>query len=152
MGEFVSTEKAHYTLAKKVAELGHYKDGSTKDITLGYWFGELRLDIRTWKDGALGKGITLNEEEVRLLRKALAEVNFGMPDEPVKEEKQVGMRYAVETADGNLAWVNEEDLAAFEEGQERLKRGEHPPRHEERVEEMMQWFRRASQKGKKASE
>ena len=52
----------------------------TKKVTLGEWEGvqELRLDIRKWDENDnMGKGITLNEDEVRVLRRILAETDFG---------------------------------------------------------------------------
>jgi len=53
----------------------------TKEVTLGYWGmgngSELRLDIRKWENGVLGKGISLTEDEVRRLRDILDASLFG---------------------------------------------------------------------------
>lgn len=49
----------------------------TKEVTLGYWDGELRLDIRKWENLDLGKGISLTEDEVRRLREILDATLFG---------------------------------------------------------------------------
>lgn len=53
----------------------------TKEVTLGYWDmsngSELRLDIRKWENGDLGKGISLTEDEVRRLRDILDASLFG---------------------------------------------------------------------------
>ena len=79
MADFISMSEANYTLKKVVGSLCPVsKDGVDKRVTLGYWNGEMRLDIRRWQDGInLGKGITLNEAEVRELRKILANTDFG---------------------------------------------------------------------------
>ena len=56
--------------------LGTYGD-TTKEVTLGYWNGEYRLDIRKWEGGHLGMGISLTEDEVRILRDHLDKILFG---------------------------------------------------------------------------
>ena len=65
-----------YRLERKFEPLGAYGD-KTKEVTLGYWDGEYRLDIRKWENGDLGKGISLTEDEVRKLRDILDQVLFG---------------------------------------------------------------------------
>ena len=50
-----------------------------KLVSLGYWDTELRLDIRKWSNGDLGKGISLTEDEVRNLRIVLEQTDFGCP-------------------------------------------------------------------------
>ena len=69
-----------YKLARRFEPLGVYGD-STKEVTLGYWDmgsgSELRMDIRKWENGDLGKGISLTEDEVRRLRDILDQVHFG---------------------------------------------------------------------------
>ena len=78
MSEYRSMNEVNYILRKKCATLNNPKLSITKDVTLGEWKGELRLDIRKWEDGMkIGKGISLTEEEVRKLRKVLAEIDFG---------------------------------------------------------------------------
>lgn len=67
-----------YKLERRCAVLGRADAKVTKEVTLGYWDGELRLDIRKWQDGELGKGISLTEGEVRELRDALDKILFGM--------------------------------------------------------------------------
>ena len=75
----VSLPESGYTLKKTLGVLSApTKEGVDKRITLGLWSGESRLDIRKWQNGVyLGKGISLNEDEVRALRKALSETDFG---------------------------------------------------------------------------
>ena len=66
-----------YTLDRRFSPaLGTYGN-TTKEVTLGYWDGELRLDIRKWENGKLGKGISLTEDEVRILRDHLDQILFG---------------------------------------------------------------------------
>lgn len=78
MGDYRSPKSVNYeNLNSKRQVLGTYWDGVTKEVTVGRWSGELRLDIRKWKDGCLGKGISLTEEEVHELRKILDETVFG---------------------------------------------------------------------------
>lgn len=72
----MSNENKTYKLERRVAVLGSYGD-TTKEVTLGYWNGELRLDIRKWENGDLGKGVSLTEAEVRKLRDALDSTLFG---------------------------------------------------------------------------
>lgn len=67
----------NYHLEKRCVVLSE-SAGVTKEVTLGYWRGELRLDIRKWENGELGKGISLTEEEVHKLRDALDKILFGM--------------------------------------------------------------------------
>ena len=50
-----------------------------KLVSLGYWGTELRLDIRKWQNGELGKGISLTEDEARNLRIVLEKTDFGAP-------------------------------------------------------------------------
>ena len=76
MGEYKDPKSINYTNYHRCAVLGEYGD-TDKCVTLGYWSGELRLDIRKWKDGCLGKGISLTEDEVRKLRAALNKIEFG---------------------------------------------------------------------------
>lgn len=76
MGEYIDPKSVSYTDYHTEAVLGIYGDVE-KLVTMGYWSGELRLDIRKWKDGKLGKGISLDEEEVRRLRAALDKIEFG---------------------------------------------------------------------------
>ena len=66
-----------YTLERRFSPaLGTYGD-TTKEVTLGFWNGEYRLDIRKWENGKLGKGISLTEDEVRILRDHLDKILFG---------------------------------------------------------------------------
>lgn len=73
---------------KKMEEANNYRldrrlgilnpgDAVTKEVTLGYWGEELRLDIRKWENLDLGKGISLTEDEVHKLREILDSTLFG---------------------------------------------------------------------------
>lgn len=79
MADFIPMSEAGYKLFRLAGHLcPSSKDGVDKRVTLGKWGSELRLDIRRWQDGMnLGKGITLNEDEVRELRRILDEIDFG---------------------------------------------------------------------------
>ena len=70
--------EVNYTNYKRIVPaLGDQYGGTTKEVSLGYWNGEYRLDIRKWRGGDVGKGISLTADEVRALRKILDEVDFG---------------------------------------------------------------------------
>lgn len=56
--------------------LGEYTK-VTKEVTLGFWGEEHRLDIRKWEAGKLGKGISLTADEVQRLRSVLKNTDFG---------------------------------------------------------------------------
>jgi hypothetical protein len=78
MGEYRDPKSVNYTLLPSNRHvLGKQTNGATKEVTLGLWSGDLRLDIRKWQDGSLGKGISLTEDEVRALRRALDQISFG---------------------------------------------------------------------------
>jgi len=72
----MANESTDYKLDRR---LGVLNPGSsvTKEVTLGYWDGELRLDIRKWENGDLLKGISLTEDEVRRLRDILDATLYG---------------------------------------------------------------------------
>ena len=54
------------------------KKGEQKRVCICDLMGELRLDIRRWgNDGAMFKGISLTEDEVRRLRYILDNIDFG---------------------------------------------------------------------------
>ena len=64
-----------YEIVEKIAVLSESSKGWTKELNLIKWNDrEPKYDIREWSpDGSkMGKGITLSEEEVAVLKKALA--------------------------------------------------------------------------------
>ncbi|AMK13588.1 hypothetical protein AUP07_0534 [methanogenic archaeon mixed culture ISO4-G1] len=64
-----------YEVTEKIAFLSESSKGWTKELNLISWNGrEPKYDIREWSpDGSkMGKGITLSDEEVAVLKKALA--------------------------------------------------------------------------------
>ena len=64
-----------YEVTEKIAVLSESSKGWTKELNLISWNGrEPKYDIREWSpDGSkMGKGITLSDEEVAVLKKALA--------------------------------------------------------------------------------
>ena len=78
MGEYRDPKTVNYNnLTKYRLYLSDPGIEPTKEVTIGKWNGEIRLDIRKWKDGCLGKGISLTEDEVRELRKILEAIPFG---------------------------------------------------------------------------
>lgn len=75
---YKTTKETDYRLVKRFSPaLEYMHDGTTKEVSLGYWNGELRLDIRKWDGVNIGKGISLTDEGVRELRRLLAEIDFG---------------------------------------------------------------------------
>ena len=78
MAEYKDPKSVNYDrYAHKRYILGTQSNGVTKEVTLGTWSGEARLDIRKWDEYKLGKGISLTADEVRRLRDALNEIDFG---------------------------------------------------------------------------
>ena len=64
-----------YEIVEKIAVLSESSKGWTKELNLIKWNDrEPKYDIREWSpDGSkMGKGITLSDEEVAVLKKALA--------------------------------------------------------------------------------
>ena len=63
-----------FELVRKIAVLGSREGGTTKEINIVRWgaFGP-QIDIRRWKAGEPGKGITLNEAEARKLLQMLSQ-------------------------------------------------------------------------------
>ena len=63
-----------YEIVEKIAVLSESSKGWTKELNLIKWNDrEPKFDIREWSpDGSkMGKGITLSDEEVAVLKKAL---------------------------------------------------------------------------------
>ncbi len=75
---FLHLNEVNYTLYQRRGIIGTLNGGVTKEVTVGSWNGELRVDIRRWHGpNEIGRGISLNENEVRELRKILADLDFG---------------------------------------------------------------------------
>ena len=67
-----------YEIVEKIAVLSESSKGWTKELNLIKWNDrDPKYDIREWSpDGSkMGKGITLSEEEVAVLKKALESRN-----------------------------------------------------------------------------
>jgi len=67
-----------YEIVEKIAVLSESSKGWTKELNLIKWNDrDPKYDIREWSpDGSkMGKGITLSDEEVAVLRKALESRN-----------------------------------------------------------------------------
>lgn len=67
-----------YEVVEKIAVLSESSKGWTKELNLIRWNDrDPKFDIREWSpDGSkMGKGITLSEEEVVVLKKALISRN-----------------------------------------------------------------------------
>ncbi len=63
-----------YEVVEKIAVLSESSKGWTKELNLISWNDrEPKYDIREWSpDGSkMGKGVTLSDEEVAILKKAL---------------------------------------------------------------------------------
>lgn len=68
-----------YEIVEKIAVLSESSKGWTKELNLISWNDrEPKYDIREWSpDGTkMGKGVTLSEEEVEVLKKALESRGF----------------------------------------------------------------------------
>ena len=64
-----------YDIVEKIAVLSESSKGWTKELNLISWNDrDPKYDIREWSPdhAKMGKGITLSEEEVEVLKKALA--------------------------------------------------------------------------------
>ena len=67
-----------YEIVEKIAVLSESSKGWTKELNLIKWNDrDPKYDIREWSpDGSkMGKGITLSDEEVAILKEALASRN-----------------------------------------------------------------------------
>jgi len=65
-----------YEIVEKIAVLSESSKGWTKELNLISWNDrDPKYDIREWAPNGekMGKGITLSDEEVVVLKKALAE-------------------------------------------------------------------------------
>jgi len=67
---FRNIDEIGYTPIKEFSLNTPTHEGIIKKASIGIWknYDELRLDIRKWKDGEIGKGISLTEHEVYRLR------------------------------------------------------------------------------------
>jgi len=68
-----------YEVVEKIAVLSESSKGWTKELNLISWNDrEPKYDIREWSpDGEkMGKGITLSDEEMAILKSALADRNL----------------------------------------------------------------------------
>lgn len=71
-------QEIKYEIIEKIAVLSESSKGWTKELNLIKWNDrDPKYDIREWSpDGSkMGKGITLSEEEVAVLKKALESRN-----------------------------------------------------------------------------
>ncbi|MCQ2085605.1 MAG: PC4/YdbC family ssDNA-binding protein [archaeon] len=69
-----SSDKFRYEIVKPIAVLSESPKGWTKEFNLVSWNGnEPKYDIREWAPdkSKCGKGITLTDEEIEFLKKAL---------------------------------------------------------------------------------
>ncbi len=69
--------KINYEIIKKIGVLSTSAKGWTKELNLVSWNGNApKYDLRTWapEHEKMGKGITLTEEEVKILKDLLDKV------------------------------------------------------------------------------
>ena len=71
--------KINYEITKKIGVLSTSAKGWTKELNLISWNGNApKYDLRTWapEHEKMGKGITLTEEEVKILKALLGEMEI----------------------------------------------------------------------------
>ena len=70
-----------YEIKKKIAVLGESTKGWKKEVNVISWNeGKPKIDIRDWEGEhkKMGKGITLNKEEITELKKVLMNADIDM--------------------------------------------------------------------------
>ena len=68
-----------FEITEKIAVLAEERSGWTKELNkVSFNGGEPKFDIRTWdpEHEKMGKGITLSDEEMIILREAIAELSL----------------------------------------------------------------------------
>ncbi len=70
-------ETQQYTRFIRCGILNSTHEKVHKEVSLGTWGADTRLDIRKWENGKPGKGISLTADEVKELRKILDSIDFG---------------------------------------------------------------------------
>lgn len=68
-----------FEITEQIAVLSESSTGWTKELNLISWNGrEPKYDIRDWSPNheKMGKGLTLNKEEIDILKRVLFENNF----------------------------------------------------------------------------
>ncbi|NDI36033.1 YdbC family protein [Chengkuizengella sediminis] len=68
-----------YEILKTIAKLSESPKGWTKELNLISWNGrDPKYDIRDWAPNheKMGKGMTLSNEEVKMLQQVLKEIDF----------------------------------------------------------------------------
>ena len=71
--------KVSYEIVKEIGVLSTSKSGWTKELNLVSWNENApKYDLRTWspEHEKMGKGITLTEEEVKVLKVLLGEMDI----------------------------------------------------------------------------
>ena len=66
-----------YEIVEHIAVLSTSKTGWTKELNLVSWNGRApKYDIREWapEHAKMGKGVTLSDEEIEVLKKLLSEI------------------------------------------------------------------------------
>lgn len=71
-----SPESVNFTPICRLGYLGPAHKEITKEVWLGKWNGELRIDIRRWCNGNLLAGIDLRADELRYLWAILNKLDF----------------------------------------------------------------------------
>ena len=68
-----------FEITEKIAVLAEERSGWTKELNkVSFNGGEPKFDIRTWdpEHEKMGKGVTLSDEEMIILREAIAELSL----------------------------------------------------------------------------
>lgn len=79
-----NNEPIRFEIVERIAVLSINESGWQKELNLISWNGaEPKYDIRSWKDDytRAGKGVTLFEDEMRVLKESLKRITFSKKKE-----------------------------------------------------------------------
>lgn len=101
-----------YTVIEHISELSEKKKGKREVNIIRWENGKPQMDIRIWKpDGTMGRGISLNEEECRVLLRILQD-RYGVQSE---EEEAVSIRNCMPTIEDVTKVLSTMDVDTYGE-------------------------------------
>lgn len=74
-----NNDPVSFEIVEHIATLSRNETGWRKELNIVSWNGtEPKFDIRSWKDdySGVGKGVTIFEDEMIVLKKAIQKLNF----------------------------------------------------------------------------